>query len=175
MLLFIATIADDEVRSKLETIYNRHSKAMFNHAYVILKNTSDAEDAVQEAFIRLYKNVNKIKDANSIETRRFAIIISRNCAIDLYRKKKRLKEAEFNEEELLASTLDFDIEVKNQLTKSILTLQPRYRDALLLRYVHGLDYADLARCMNISYDNARKLLQRAKDKLETICKERGLL
>ena len=46
MLLFITMIEDDEIRSKLEIIYNLYSKLMQACAFRILKNSSDSEDAV---------------------------------------------------------------------------------------------------------------------------------
>ena len=174
MLLFIATIEDDYIRSKLETIYEMFSKAMYSRAFSILNNVGDAEDAVQEAFIRLFKNVNSIKDPSSRETKCFAIIITENCAIDIYRKRKRLNETELSEDSLFISE---NIEYKgtNQVTAEILKLTPRYRDVLMLRFIYGFEYSEIAGCMNISTVNARKLVQRAKDKLEEQCRERGIL
>jgi len=174
MLLFIATIEDDEIRSKLETIYNRYSKAMYSHAFNILKNTSDAEDAVQEAFVRLFKNVNTVKDPDSRETKSFALVITGNCAIDIYRKRKRMNETQLFEDSFPV----FDsIEYKgtNQVAAEILKLNERYRNALLLRYVYGLDYTEVAHHMDISAVNARKLVQRAREKLEESCRERGII
>lgn len=97
MLLFIATIEDDDIRSKLETIYEKYSGAMYRKAYSVLENKSDAEDAVSEAFIRLYKNVHVIRVPESRETKSLAIIIAEHCAIDIYRKRKRLNETELDE------------------------------------------------------------------------------
>ncbi|MCR5279186.1 MAG: hypothetical protein K6E19_07055, partial [Lachnospiraceae bacterium] len=40
---------------------------------------------------------------------------------------------------------------------------------------HNLDYQEIANCMNVSEPNVRKMIQRAKNKLEMICRRRGLL
>ena len=174
MLLFITMIEDDEIRSKLEIIYNLHSKSMQACAFRILKNSSDSEDAVQEAFVRLFKNAHSIKDAESPETRRFALVITENCAIDIYRKRKRLNEVELDEDYSPAAN-EYEYECSNRLAEAILKLPPRYRNVLFLKYVHMLDYADIAKCLDVSEVNVRKLIQRAKEKLEVLCRERGLL
>lgn len=174
MLLFITLIEDDEIQSKLETIYNKYSKAMYNHAFNILKNAGDAEDAVQEAFIRLFKNVKSISDPNSRKTKSFALIITGNYAIDIYRKRKRLNESELLEDAFPVFD-NFEYEGTNQITAEILKLGTRYRNVLLLKYVYEFDYAEIATQMNISTVNARKLVQRAKEMLEEACRKRGII
>ncbi|MBO4678502.1 MAG: RNA polymerase sigma factor [Lachnospiraceae bacterium] len=174
MLIFISTIEDNVIRSKLETIYELFSKAMYDRAFRVLNNASDADDAVQEAFIRLFKNEKSIKDPGSSETKSFALVIVGNCAIDIYRKRKRLNETELSEEDfIIDDCIEYDGE--NPISAEVMKLNPRYRDALILKYVYELDYNEIASCLNISVVNSRKLVQRAKDRLENICKEKGLL
>ncbi len=61
------------------------------------------------------------------------------------------------------------------MTEQIMRLSPKYRNILILKYVHGFDYAEIAEFLNITEVNARKIGQRAKSKLEKYCRERGLL
>ena len=174
MFAFVLSIEDDVVRSKLETIYELYSKAMYNCAYSILRNVGDAEDSIQEAFFRLLRNINSIDDASSHMTKSYAIIITESCAIDIYRKRKRLKEVEL-QEDFIFNYDDVEYHGDNQVTEEIFKLNLRQRNVLILRYVYGFDYDSIASSMKISTANARKLVQRAKDSLEENCRERGLL
>ena len=164
--------------SKLEIIYKEYSGLMYSKAFSILKNQSDAEDAVSDAFLRLLKNRNKIEDPYSNKTKSFAMIITENCAIDIYRKRKRLNEVELDEEiqEKVSQDIGiYDYSGENRVTEQIMRLSPKYRNILILKYVHGFDYSEIAEFLNVTETNARKIGQRAKDKLEKYCRERGLL
>ena len=166
------------MNSKLEIIYLKHSGVMYNRAYAILNNRNDAEDAVSEAFLRLLKNIKKVDDPESIKTRNYAVIAAESCAIDIYRKKKRLSEVELDDDSDYQMSGKFETNectCDNELTEQIMRLSPRYRNILLLKYVYGADYQEIAQLMNITEGNARKLLQRAKEKLEKYCREKGLL
>ena len=59
MLPFLMTVTDIEKRNALEQLYNTHSVRMYNSAYRILENRQDAEDALQDTFIKIYKNIDK--------------------------------------------------------------------------------------------------------------------
>ena len=174
MFLFFATIEDIETRSKLEIIYEKYSKPMFYKAFDVLKNRSDAEDAVQEAFMRLLKNIQIIKDPQSPEMKGLVMVIAENCAIDIYRKRNRLKEVELDEMSV-PDIREVEYRGENQIVAEIMRLNPKYTEILLLRYFHELEYYEIASCLNITEVNARQLLKRAKDKLEKLCEKKGLL
>ena len=61
------------------------------------------------------------------------------------------------------------------LARCILALPARYREWILLKYDHGYETAELAALLGLSLDAAYKLDQRAKKKLEALCREEGLL
>ena len=174
MLLFITTIEDDIIRSKLEIIFEKYSGAMYGRAYAILENVSDAEDAVSDAFIRLFKNVDKINDPASLETKGFAVIIAEHCAIDIYRKRKRLNESELDEN-ITAIPGNIEYVGDDKITAELFKLSSNYRNVLILKYVQGYEYPDIAKMLDISEENARKTGQRAKAKLEVLCREQGLI
>lgn len=54
-------------------------------------------------------------------------------------------------------------------------LPARYRELIILKYVHGYTFKETARIMGITEDNAKKMALRAKEKLAAMCKEEGLL
>ena len=62
---------------------------MYKVAIRILNDEHLAQDAVQEAFIRIVKNLDKINEVNCNRTRAFIVIIIRNASIDIYRSRKK--------------------------------------------------------------------------------------
>ena len=74
---------------KIEQLYTLYEQKMYVIAYSILNNSWQAEDAVSDAFVKIIKNLHKIKDIKSDQTKKFIIRIIQNTAIDLYRKNQK--------------------------------------------------------------------------------------
>ena len=87
MLPFILTIGDETKQKALEELYNTHSVRMYNSAYKILENKHDAEDALQDTFIKIYKNIDKFMSLSGDDLILLIIIYTRNTARDIRRRK----------------------------------------------------------------------------------------
>ena len=170
MLLIISAISDEETRNKIELIYEEYASAMYFKANSILKNMHDAEDAVQLSFEKIIKNADKIETPIGNKTRSFVLIVVENTAIDLYRKRKNLSESPLDILEQ-ASFRNVEYAGSNELVKQILKLSPKYRNIMILKYVHGYNYSEIGQIMGMSEDACKKAGQRAKEKLELMCKE----
>ena len=81
--LYLAMIDTDEDRTKFAALYERYSRLMFYIARQILIDEQLSEDAVQEAFLRIAKNMHKVGDVSCPQTRNFSVIITRNVAITM--------------------------------------------------------------------------------------------
>ena len=79
-----------EEKSKFESIYYRHKNALYHQAMSIVKNEKDAEDVLQEAFIKIAKNLKSINDIKSKETVSFLFVITKNTAYDSIRKSSNI-------------------------------------------------------------------------------------
>lgn len=93
-------------------------------------------------------------------------------AIDLYRKKQRHPHVELDED---AVGLTVEYSGDNELAYCMAKLPARYRNILLLKYHQGYTTREIAGLMGLTLSNTSKLEQRAKAKLEQLCKEVGLL
>jgi len=89
MLIIFAAIQNQKYRSKLESLYKEHAPWMYKVAYRILNDEHLAQDAVQEAFVNSFRNIEKIIGTDSNKTRALFVIIVRNVAIDMYRLRKK--------------------------------------------------------------------------------------
>ena len=78
-----------EDEEAFERLYHQYLKLMLYTAYQILQNSEDAEDAVQTAFLRIATHFSSVEKNICPKTANQFVIIVRNIAIDMYRKKKR--------------------------------------------------------------------------------------
>lgn len=172
MIIYLQMIETPEEKSKFEQIYLEYKGLMFHIAYEILHNEQDAEDAVHEAFISISENIKKFYDPICPKTHSYIVTIVENKAIDQYRKGKKHQTVELLDE-IQGTVASYDGD--NTLAACILKLPARYREMILLRYYHGYSVKEIASMMDISLTAAIKLNQRAKSKLEKLCKEEDIL
>ena len=163
MLIYLQMIESDEDKSKFEAIYLKYRYLMFSVANRILENRYDAEDAVHQAFVSILNNLEKIKEADSPETRAYVVIITENKAIDIVRTRRRFTGGE--PEEALHG-VEIRLPGDGGLADAMAGLSARYRNALLLRFGYGYGTRELARLMGMTESAVQKLIWRAKKALK---------
>lgn len=172
MLIYLQMIESPREQSKFEIIYNRYKGLMFSVAFAILGNGHDAEDAVLHAFLKIIENISKFSDPECPKTRSYVVTIVENTAINLYRRKRRHPTIPLED---WAEGLTVQYEGSNGLARCMAKLPARQRDILLLKYLHGYTAKEIAKMLDLTPANVSSILQRAKAKLEILCKEEGIL
>lgn len=175
-MILVFTFATEAERDKFERIYEAYKGLMLHKAYGILHDRSLAEDAVSEAFIRVYKNLHKIEDAGDGRCAAFVATIARNCALTLLEKEKRGSLEEYDD----SLQDDFDLE---QSTISALSsdtiyamvggLEEAFRSVFLLRYAYDMSHKEIGKALGISENNVTVRLHRAKKKLAAMLRKEG--
>ena len=175
MLILIAAIENEEERSKMTRIYEEYAGIMRRKAYQILQNRTDADDAVQEAFVRLIDHVEDLPDPLSIQTKWYVVTAAENAAIDIWRRRKRKRETTLDEETLEVTYHD-PYEGKNEIVKEMLfMLSAKDRKLLLLKHVYGYKNSEIAHFMGMTENAVKVAVLRAEDRLEKKCREEGLV
>lgn len=168
-LLYLNALSEQE-RIDFEKLFNRYKNYMFAIALSYHKNKYDAEDVVQEAAIRLMKNMAKIKDLESKETKGYISVVTRNICIDKYNDNK--SEIPTDDDWQFDATEAFDLKVddKEALIFHLKKLSPSYLHVLILSYVYDLNTDEIADSLGISQAAVRKRKSRAikemKERLE---------
>ena len=166
----------ETIDEKITNLYGKYSKLMRQEAYNILRDYALAEDAVQQAFMKLMNNMEKISHGNDAKTRNFLVIICRNVAFDIYKSRTYLNEKseaidfEIEDEDNISDYMEpskvlIDRENIKRLSEVIESLPPIYRDVLLLESVHNNTKEEIADLLNINYETVRKRSYRAKKML----------
>ena len=142
------------------------SRNLYGYAFRILRNQEEAEDAVQEVFIKLWNMGNKLDEYNSIVA--LATTMTKNNCIDLLRKKKNIVKEDYTElgfksadisspYELLESRESGDI-----LYHIINQLPSIYKDVIELKEIEGLTYEEIADKTKQNINTIRVNLSRAR-------------
>ena len=161
---------DTENKSEFEKIYIKNRTLLFNIAFKILQDTASAEDAVQDAFLSLARNMNKISNRSCIEIRNYLIIIVRNAAFTIYNKRKK----EFCCEKIINEKIDTDCFkvndesniVREDLFKLIKNLDAKYADVLILKYFYDMKDKEIAGALGITIENVKVRLHRGRKALK---------
>lgn len=140
--------------------------AIYRVAKSILNKEEDIEDAVSEAILKAYKNINKLKDETFFKTWLIRIVI--NESNTLY--KKRNREIAVDKDSFI------NIEVNDKykdltLYNAINSLEEDLRVTTILFYFEDMKYKDIAKVLNIKEGTVKSRLSRAKEKLYNILKE----
>ena len=146
---------------KLSRLYELYENKMYHVAYAILKDEWQAEDAVQDAFIKIGEHLKQIKDIESYAAKQYIIQVIRNSAIDLYRKNQKSIEKLQSYESLENSSWFSSEYEETEMVNGILQKLPKvYQDVIRLRYVEQLSVKETARELGLKETVVRKRCER---------------
>jgi len=148
-------------------LYDMYCEAMFTIARRYVKDTFVAEDMMQDAFIKVFKNMQNFKGEVTIGAWIKKIVI--NQCID-YLKKKKIELVSIEEKELtIADTNDWTVKEEvnvDIVTSAINSLPEKYKVVLNLYLIEGFDHQEIAQVLNITEVTSRSQLMRGKNKLK---------
>ena len=176
-MLLIFLFSTESERDVFETLYNNCKGLMLQKAYGILHDSMLAEDAVSEAFIRIYKNLHKIDDPTSNRSIAFVMTVVKNTSLTLLKKEKSqggeelldIHEDSFVLEDFVLS------ELSNQRIYELLNrLKEELRSVFLMKYAYDLPHKKIGELLHISENNVTVRLHRAKKQIAEILREEGM-
>jgi RNA polymerase sigma-70 factor (ECF subfamily) len=174
MLIYLAAIDSQEEKSKFEEIYKEYNQIMYRAAYGILKEKYQAEDAVSRSLFKIIDNLDKIEEIRCKKTQAFIVTITENTALDCYRKNKREKTQNIDELQVYSEYSKLFEQEENDVIAAINCLPINYSIILRLRYSQGYSDEEIANMLEITRENVRTRVKRAKRKLAKILEERGV-
>lgn len=167
LFLYINAIDTPDEKRKFERLYLHYRKTMYYVALQILKDEHHAEDAVHQAFLKLIKHLDKVDDCDSYKTKAFLTVITEHAAIDLYRKLKREQALSYEEAaSYIAAPATSSCE--HTIYAAIKKLPKHFQIVLTLRYSHGYSMEEIADMLDLTPDNVRQRISRAKRRLQEL-------
>lgn len=161
----------------LSVLVNRYSERVYNLALRILRNREEAEDVLQDTFLTVIRKLHTFDGRSSFFT--WVYRIATNSALMLIRKKKVRRsnmvesdsDMEFSDIQNMVDwsqdpTFDlYNDEVRSKIDSAINKLDDKYRTVFVLRDIEGLSTRDTAEVLNITEENVKIRLLRARQKL----------
>ncbi len=175
--MFLAlTFAVPEERDAFAYIYTQYKALMLRKAAAILHDEMLAEDAVSEAFIRIYRNMHKIEDPASGRCLAFVMTIVKNTALTLLEREH--KKPVSLEEEDREDPFDLEQHVLSEISsEEILRIldgvSEELRSVFLLKYAYDLSHRQIGKLLGISENNVTVRLHRARKKIAAILIKEG--
>jgi RNA polymerase sigma-70 factor (ECF subfamily) len=155
-------------RSAFEELVVRNQSSAWALAYRYLSDPVEAEDIVQEAFLRLLKSASRYQPKANFRTY-FSKIVVRLC-LDFRSKKRPLYCGTLPESGDITKNAETQLQDKesaDELRRALVDLPPTQRMAFLLRHLEGFSYSEIAEAMDISPKAVDSLLQRGRQTLTT--------
>lgn len=143
-------------------LYARTAAAVYDCAWILLKNRASAEDIVQTAFFRLFQNDST---ANPVVNKRAWLLkTARNLSLNLLRDRSR--ETEFSEnEEIPSAGFEDESLFSMEIRRGLSVLSDAERQAFVLHYVDGYKYRELAEAFELPVGTVKTHCRSACKKL----------
>jgi RNA polymerase sigma-70 factor, ECF subfamily len=151
-----------------------HLDAAYNLARWLTRNDHDAEDVVQEAFLRALTHFGGFRGAGGREARAWLLTIVRNTAYTWrQRQKSAARETEFDEEQHSEGIADEHPEAalmrsdaKATLADALALLPAEFREVIVLRELQDLSYDEMAEVTGVPVGTVMSRLSRARKRLQ---------
>jgi RNA polymerase sigma-70 factor (ECF subfamily) len=153
--------------SAFEAIYRRHSTSLFNLAYRMVGNASDAEDLLQEIFLLAYNKLPSYQGQAALGTWLYRVATNR-CLDHLRSRAARnqaVTESLDGRERPLSSAPVESTPERLDLEQSVGRLPDSYRAAFLLYDVEGFDHKEVAAILGVAEGTSKSLVHKARLKI----------
>lgn len=148
-------------------VYKLYSGAMYNVAFRILGNQNEAENVMQDGFLKAFAKLETFNNDGTFGAWLKRIVI--NKSINELKKSKAYKTEALSENFEKIEDQDPEISFTNQkaehVLKTIQSLKPNYKIILTLFFIEGYDLEEITELLKISYENCRTTMSRAKESL----------
>lgn len=157
-------------RAAFETLFHLYRDDVFRFAYLVVRDTNQAQDVVQESFLKVYRSIAKFQFRSSFRSWLYRIVV--NEAVTLMRKK-RVKElpgldllhdrAEPSVQEWQPEDAVVEEEERRTLRWAIDQLDPVHRSVIVLKYYHEFSDPEIAQILGCPPGTVKSRLHRARD------------
>lgn len=177
-----ASMDDEEIirsvlngnRNDYEFIMRRYNERLYRIGISILKDESDVEDMMQETYIKAYKNLKGFKQQSKFSTWLTRIMVNESLAKLKYRKRfEQLSDTEtdnvpsyFTHNETPEKQF-MQKELSGIIENAIKSLPQKHQTVFMMREIENMNVQETAQSLNITNENVKVRLHRAKELLKT--------
>lgn len=155
------------------TLVDRHAAACTRFAVRMLGNREDAEDAVQESFLRAYRSLARYEERQAFRTWLFQILVNR-CRTAAVRRQRRQRMFLIDDNAVASASVRptaESTELRAELRRAIDALDADQREAFLLKHVELLSYDEMAAATGVGVSALKMRVKRACDRMQWLLRE----
>ena len=161
---------DRQPAPELERLVAQYQGAVLRTCYLYLCDRSQAEDAVQETFLKVYKGLDTFRGESSEKT--WIMKIAMNTCYKMNRSGwSRFINRRVTPEMLPETSVPFE-EKDDELTRAVIRLPIRLREVILLYYYQGLNVNEIAEALGMSQPSVSGRLKRGRERLKDMLEGR---
>lgn len=151
-------------------LVEKHQGMAYSVAFRMVGNSFDAEDVVQNAFVRLWKNLSRYRAEVKLTTWLYKIVV--NCALDLLKSKHRKQQSKrvgLDGADVKSSITPESEMQKHEMMSIVLQLSeglaPKQRAVFVLRDLEGLSVEEVCEILSLSPGNVKSNLYHARSSM----------
>lgn len=172
LILYLQMLDTPEEKNRFEQIYLKYRSLMYHVADDVLHDRQDAEDAVHNAFLRLIKKFSKFQNTPARDLAPQIVVIARNEAISLLRKKRDL--APLEDWDGFAETSEAAADYR-ALVDSFASLPRTYRAVMEMKLLLGYSDGEIAAKLGLTKTAVSTRISRGRQLLRDIVEREGFL
>lgn len=164
-----------------EELIRQYEKKVYTLCFRMCGNSEDAEEAAQDAFLALWRGIDRFRQESSLST--WIYRLATNACIDtLRRRKKQSGSVSLDDEELFVDAVDTSPqpqetvehrEARKLLQEGLSALPEEYRKVLILREIEGLSYTEIAECASLELGTVKSRISRGRSLLRNFLSGNG--
>lgn len=164
-----------------EELIRQYEKKVYTLCFRMCGNSEDAEEAAQDAFLALWRGIDRFRQESSLST--WIYRLATNACIDtLRRRKKQSGSVSLDDEELFVDAVDTSpqpqetvehCETQKLLQEGLSALPEEYRKVLILREIEGLSYTEIAESASIELGTVKSRISRGRSLLRNFLSGNG--
>ena len=151
--------------SELERLVEQYQTAVLRTCYLYLCDRSQAEDAVQETFLKVWRKLDCFEARNHCSARSWIMRVACNTCKDMLRKSWRKHEERTITPDDLSSLGDSSREDR-ELMMDVMNLPEKYRSVILMVYWQGMTMKETAETLRISQSTTCRRLEKARSMID---------
>ena len=137
-------------KEELADLIFENKESMYRLAYTIVENDADAQDAVGDAIVKAFGNIQRLRKKTSAKSWLMQILV--NSAHDIVRKRSKWK----------------IVEKQLEMLPIVMELKEEFREIIILYYYEEFSVGEISRMLKIPTGTVKSRLARGRDKLSTI-------
>jgi RNA polymerase sigma-70 factor (ECF subfamily) len=160
-------------RHAFDKLVDRYEGPLYSAAYRITGSVEDAMDATQNAFVNAYEKLHTFDPSYRFFSWIYRIAV--NQSLNLVGRRKN--QTEIEDDTAIAGQGPAEVfdtaEIRGQLKRALLELDPHYRTVIVLKHLEGFSYREISELLDIPEKTVKSRLFTARQRLRVVLTERG--